>query len=463
MAHLAPGKDKNIRWYLFAALLAVELLMSFSFLGYFHVEPISITIAYIPVLLAGALMGPVESTLLGTAFGLASMWKATASYVMAFDRLFSPFLSGSPWKSLLLSVGSRALFGLLIGLLYLPARNLRRPWLWLWLAVVSFFGRIIHSFLVYTALWLFFPETGYTPASALEDLVSPDGLAVGLISIVLVLAIWLIGHSATWQKFRLRLEAARRFQQRERYHVLSTVGIILVTLCSAVAVAIYFVHRMDTVLEEYGITLSDYVYSDLLHLQIQFLIGILSLTALVILFLLLNRWYTTYMDREAKLDPLTGIMNRGAFFFVCGKALRKYQPAGNVYRYFIMADLDSFKEINDSFGHPEGDYALTETVRLLRDIFGRDCLLGRVGGDELAILHAPVTREELEARLRRLQARLHNIRWADHSLSCSIGALPVPPQASVEDLYRDADALLYTAKSYGKDQYIIGQPVPSAR
>ena len=53
------ARRSGIRWYLLAALLALELLMSFSFLGYLHVEPISVTFAYLPVLLA-ALAGPLE-------------------------------------------------------------------------------------------------------------------------------------------------------------------------------------------------------------------------------------------------------------------------------------------------------------------------------------------------------------------------------------------------------------------
>ena len=85
------GYERSMRGYLLCGLIAIELLMSFSFLGYFHIEPISITFAYIPILIAGCLMGPLESTLLGVVFGLASMWKASASYVSAGDRIFSPF------------------------------------------------------------------------------------------------------------------------------------------------------------------------------------------------------------------------------------------------------------------------------------------------------------------------------------------------------------------------------------
>ena len=78
MRHLSAHRRLTDR-YVLGALLAIELLMSFSFLGYFHVEPISVTIAYLPVLLAGALLGPMEATAVGTVFGLTSMWKASAS------------------------------------------------------------------------------------------------------------------------------------------------------------------------------------------------------------------------------------------------------------------------------------------------------------------------------------------------------------------------------------------------
>lgn len=142
--------------------------MSFSFLGYLHVEPISITFAYIPVLLAGALIGLPEAVVLGAVFGLASMWKAGASYVMPFDQLFSPFMSGRPLESLLLSVGARMLFGLLTGLLYLAARRLKYTGVWIFL--VSFLGKWIHSVLVYSVLGLFFRKQVTMPAALFPPL-----------------------------------------------------------------------------------------------------------------------------------------------------------------------------------------------------------------------------------------------------------------------------------------------------
>ena len=113
--------------YLLWILIAVELFMSFSFLGYVHIKPISITFVYIPVLIAGCILGAKESALVGAVFGLASMWKASAFYVGAGDAVFSPVMSGKPVESIILSVGMRTMFGLLIGLLYQRARKFRYP------------------------------------------------------------------------------------------------------------------------------------------------------------------------------------------------------------------------------------------------------------------------------------------------------------------------------------------------
>ena len=448
-------QKSNIRWYLLGILLAVELLMSFSFLGYFHVEPISITTAYIPVLLAGALLGPLESTVLGFAFGLASMWKASASYVMATDQLFSPIMSGNPVGSILLSVGSRTLFGLMIGFLYLGARRLR--WKGWGVAVVTYLGPTIHACLVYTFLWIFIPLAGYRPIDGLADFFAPSEVVANLAIAGLVLLLWRMEQSRIWRQFLTRVTTAHRLQLTERYHSLSLILIVVVTVCSSVAVAFYFVHRMDYVLTQRGMDLTGDGYANLLHLQIQFLVGILSLMALVIFFLIFNRRYATYTNYEARTDSLTGVMNRRAFFQICTKVLNGMEEQGGSTGYFIMMDIDWFKTINDSYGHPEGDRALKEAARSLRDIFDSDGLIGRVGGDEFAVLLYPsISREELEVGLRHLMERIHNIRWEGHRLSCSIGALPVARRQAVEELYRDADQLLYTAKEAGRDQYIIG-------
>ena len=458
MEFIPERRGGTVRWYLLGTLIALELLMSFSFLGYFHVEPISVTIAYIPVLLAGALMGPADASILGAVFGLASMWKASASYVMATDQLFSPFLSGRPLESFLLSVGARTLFGFLIGLLYWGGRRLR--WQGGCVFLISYLGPTLHAALVYAAMAAFFPETGYGPVRALDDLTHPADIAANLLIALAVYLLWRVQRSRLWQQFQARVELARSFHLQERYHTLSLAITILITLCSSVAVALYFVHRIDYVLEQLGISLSDVGYGDILHLQIQFLIGIVSLMVLVIVFLIFNRRYATYMNHEAKMDPLTGVMNRKVFFQTCRSALARLSPQEGLAGYFIMVDLDWFKEINDRYGHPEGDRALRTAARALQEIFGYDALVGRMGGDEFAVLMCtPISREELEVNLHHFLDRMHKITWEDSHASCSVGALPIPAgECAPEALYRDADRLLYLAKERGRDQFVIGAP-----
>lgn len=440
--------------YVFAVLITLELLMSFSFLGYFHVEPISVTTAYLPVLLAGALLGPLESAAVGLCFGLASMWKASASYVMPADQLFSPLLSGDPMGSLLLSTGSRVLFGLIIGLLYAGARRLRHPGFWI--GLVSYWGRSIHSILVYSVMALCFPETGYSPTLAFTDLFQVSDILINCGSAAVVLLFWRIARSQVWVQFQKRLAAARSLQAKERYHRLPLAVVTVLTLAAAFAVTFYFGHRIDYVLENQGIALSETGYLDILHLQIQFMFGIISLMVLMILFMMLNQQYSSYMAYEGKMDSLTGVMTRRAFFAACARAFHSAVPPKDLRGYFLMVDLDQFKEINDQYGHPEGDRALKAVANSLKDLFGRQGAIGRLGGDEFAVLLcADMTVSELEAALDLFLDHIHRISWGNQRLTCSIGAALIRSASSPEALYRAADAILYRAKDQGRDRYVI--------
>lgn len=455
MRNSFENHSKNMRFYLLIILVALELLMSFSFLGYVHIEPISITTAYIPVLLAGVLAGLPEAVILGAVFGLSSMWKAGANYVMAADQLFSPFMSGHPAESLMLSVGSRILFGLLVGILYLIAKRVRFTGLWIF--VISFFGKFLHSFLVYGFMGIFFSETGYNALSALRGFDIND-IVTNIFTGGIILLFWELERSERWRGFCKKIEKIRHLQPEDSYSKWFLAVVILLTLCFAMAVAVYFVNRMNRVLAGSGVVLTDTNYSDLIHLQIQFLIGIISLALLVTIFLILNRKYNTYTNYEARTDALTGILTRKAFFRECESFIRGIDSKEECFGYFIMADVDNFKGINDRFGHPEGDHALRNLAAALQDIFRYEGLTGRVGGDEFAVfVYNPIPREKLERNLELLADRIGKIGTREYRLSCSIGAVPVTGAETAEDLYREADRLMYMAKKHGRDRYVIAE------
>jgi len=381
--------------------------MSFSFMGYVHIAPISLTFVYIPVMVAGCILGPKNSTIVGAVFGIASMWKASAFYVAARDAIFSPVMSEKPFASILLSVGSRALFGLIIGLLYRIAKNSRHPIAGILL--VSTVGRTIHTVLVYSFMQLLFPEAGFTLINTLDDIRRWDFLPF----IVIVDAIVVICYLTSRSEFvRGVLERVRNVDQVNELSSRSRIGMAVM----------------------------------------------LSLALLAIIFILMYQKNFNYLYYEARLDGLTGLMGRQQFFQAGKKILGEMKlEREDAAGCFVILDVDSFKEINDRYGHPEGDRVLREVADHLRKAVGESGILGRLGGDEfVALIRVPLTGEEIETYMSRLREAFATIRVGEQSVTCSIGVIPLEPGVYIEDLYRSADHLLYEAKKKGKNQVAFG-------
>ncbi len=148
----------------------------------------------------------------------------------------------------------------------------------------------------------------------------------------------------------------------------------------------------------------------------------------------------------ARTDPLTGALNRQAFFDL-GAAL----SAGTCWRLLLYADLDGLKAVNDGRGHTAGDACLRAYAASVRRQIRRHDLFARVGGDEFLVFMAVKD----EAAARTVAARLHaemNATSPEGSarLRCSVGALLVPPGGmAIDDLVRQADDLMYRAKLRG--------------
>ncbi|MCI6797225.1 MAG: hypothetical protein MR571_05110, partial [Succinatimonas sp.] len=145
--------------YLFAALALLELLMSFSFLGYFHIPPISLTIAYIPILISAICLDIPKTLLIGALFGAISAYKASVYYALPADMIFSPFRSGEALNSLILSVGTRVTFAFIIALLYRFSINRRHCYLLV--ALVGLIAPTIHTSLVFYTMGTLFPQIGF--------------------------------------------------------------------------------------------------------------------------------------------------------------------------------------------------------------------------------------------------------------------------------------------------------------
>ena len=444
--------------YVLWGLIAIELFMSFSFLGYIHIEPFSMTFVYIPVLIAGYMLGPGEAALVGMVFGLASMWKASAFYVGAGDAIFSPLASGRPWESLLLSVGTRTLFGWVEGLLYRAVGRGKHPAVGVF--VVTTFGRSLHTFLVYGCMGLLFPEMGYTAADTLDEIFRWDFVPIALLTDLIVLG------ACSFLQSDLVRRILRRTKRQEPGRTLEAgkrrgIGpLIALALIACFCVAIYFTDRLGSVLSRYGIQLSGEVSYDMMHLQIQFLMGIISLASLVILGIVLYQKNQDYLYYEARLDGLTGLLSRRQFFQAGEAILRAAdREPGKGSGCFIILDIDSFKKINDRYGHPAGDQVLRSVADCMRKEFGSRSILGRLGGDEfVALIHQPLSSQEMEKSLKHLRMTLEQIPIPEGRVTCSMGVIPVEPDQELEELYQRADRLLYEAKQKGKNQFVFGLP-----
>ncbi|MBA2278191.1 MAG: diguanylate cyclase [Chloroflexia bacterium] len=153
-------------------------------------------------------------------------------------------------------------------------------------------------------------------------------------------------------------------------------------------------------------------------------------------------------------DFLTGLPNRASFMSTIEKA--PHSAAARHTRFaLLLVDLDDFKEINDRFGHANGDRVLVEVgQRIARDV-RRDDIPARLGGDEFALLLQHITdgAEAVGVARRILTEMTVPIQLADHEVvaSLSIGfATSSHDLARPDDLMRAADAALYRAKAEGK-------------
>lgn len=165
-------------------------------------------------------------------------------------------------------------------------------------------------------------------------------------------------------------------------------------------------------------------------------------------------------QRLAKLamhDPLTGLYNRRGFY----SYVRQWASWSTRYGHplgVLLVDIDKFKSINDSYGHPRGDDALRSISAALCQAVRTSDVVGRYGGDEFAILAPETDADELELLMNRIVDVVRDTAFVAGPdgvrLSVSVGgalaqgALPITP----EQLLAAADHSLYEAKAAGRDR-----------
>jgi len=161
--------------------------------------------------------------------------------------------------------------------------------------------------------------------------------------------------------------------------------------------------------------------------------------------------YEGQMARLAHTDALTGLGNRSSFNGAMTHLFAKLEQSGEGFS-LLLIDLDCFKSINDSYGHPAGDAVLRHVGHALQDTIRASDIVARLGGDEFAVLLPGLLDESVLAAIagRAMRAIAAEISFDGRTLqtSVSIGGAVVPSHANDEaSLLRVADLALYAAKS----------------
>ena len=180
-----------------------------------------------------------------------------------------------------------------------------------------------------------------------------------------------------------------------------------------------------------------------------------TLLAVVVRFGLALAWLTRQradLADQAATDPLTGLANHRALHERLGeelsRALRKGHPLS-----VVALDLDHFKAINDTYGHSEGDEVLLRIAGALRDQMRAYDVVGRIGGEEFALVLPDAGPAEAVAIAERCRAALAGVVVHGDAVSCSAGVASYPADGpDGHRLLEMADGALYQAKQAGRDQ-----------
>lgn len=152
----------------------------------------------------------------------------------------------------------------------------------------------------------------------------------------------------------------------------------------------------------------------------------------------------------ATTDFLTDLHNRRGFFEKVDPWLQK-----NAGGTFMLADIDHFKSINDTFGHDVGDHCLKAVADLLRSQTRDNDLIARIGGEEFALCIAPCEDKTISNLAAALNKGVDLDALAERAVTLSVGGVTVEQHQKIEHLLSKADRRLYCAKSSGRARAVL--------
>lgn len=164
-------------------------------------------------------------------------------------------------------------------------------------------------------------------------------------------------------------------------------------------------------------------------------------------------------ERLSATDPLSELQNRRAFM----RSFDAPRPHG----LLVLIDIDRFKRVNDTYGHPAGDEVIRSIAAALAEVFaGPGTALGRLGGEEFAVLlpQDQVGRQPLLERVEQARRAVAALRFtaAPVVVTISAGVAEAPAAAPAREAFAAADRALYAAKRAGRNRVVAAWDRPAA-
>jgi diguanylate cyclase (GGDEF)-like protein len=173
------------------------------------------------------------------------------------------------------------------------------------------------------------------------------------------------------------------------------------------------------------------------------------------------------LEFQANHDALTGLMNRGAVMRAMEQAMQAAGQGGQTLQIGLI-DVDHFKQINDSHGHPAGDAVLQAVSRRIESVLRAGDLVGRYGGEEFLLL-VNGEADEAPAFCERLRGVIADQPFVEGQVALRVtvsgGFVPLTPsdRRGTSELLAAADDLLYRAKAAGRNRIFFNQADDGAR
>lgn len=165
------------------------------------------------------------------------------------------------------------------------------------------------------------------------------------------------------------------------------------------------------------------------------------------------------LERLTRLDGLTGLFNRNTFVELSKQELARAQRQGSATAILLL-DLDHFKRVNDTWGHPAGDAVLKHVANIASSTVRSTDLVGRLGGEEFMVLLPNTSLEAARRLAEKLRHRLESTppEWEGTKIrttaSIGLAGTTASEKRVFESLYNNADKALYLAKQRGRNQVI---------